>query len=171
MTAVAAGTVTIYAEANDGSGVKGNCTVTVTPATITVTWNSTNVFNSSNADVKIWNNNKTATYEGVTISFTGSGAASYFKPYDIDGQTKLFVNVAQGGAYSFTAPSGKIFTKIEIINSGAANLTEYGDWTKPASNKIIWSGAASSTVTLAPPSGSNVNFLDITSIVFTMKNE
>ena len=171
VTAVAAGTVTIYAEENDGSGVKGNCTVTVTPATITVTWNSTNVFNSSNADVKIWNNNKTATYEGVTISFTGSGAVSYFKPYDIDGQTKLFVNVAQGGAYSFTAPSGKIFTKIEIINSGAANLTEYGDWTKPASNKIIWSGAASSTVTLAPPSGSNVNFLDITSIVFTMKNE
>ena len=37
VTAVAAGTVTIYAEANDGSGVKGNCTVTVTPATITVT--------------------------------------------------------------------------------------------------------------------------------------
>jgi len=37
VTAVAAGTVTIYAEANDGSGVKGNCTVTVAPATITVT--------------------------------------------------------------------------------------------------------------------------------------
>ena len=33
VTAVAEGTVTIYAEANDGSGVKGNCTVTVTPAT------------------------------------------------------------------------------------------------------------------------------------------
>ena len=32
VTAVAAGTVTIYAEANDGSGVKGSCTVTVTPA-------------------------------------------------------------------------------------------------------------------------------------------
>lgn len=32
VTAVAEGTVTIYAEANDGSGVKGNCTVTVTPA-------------------------------------------------------------------------------------------------------------------------------------------
>lgn len=33
VTAVAAGTVTIYAEANDGGGVKGNCAVTVTPAT------------------------------------------------------------------------------------------------------------------------------------------
>ncbi len=32
VTAVAEGTVTIYAEANDGSGVKGSCTVTVTPA-------------------------------------------------------------------------------------------------------------------------------------------
>ena len=32
VTAVAEGTVTIYAEANDGSGVKGNCTVTVTSA-------------------------------------------------------------------------------------------------------------------------------------------
>ena len=37
VTAVAAGTVTIYAEANNGSGVKGNCTVTVTPATKTLT--------------------------------------------------------------------------------------------------------------------------------------
>ncbi len=36
VTAVAAGTVTIYAEANDGSGVKGNCTVTVTPAVTTL---------------------------------------------------------------------------------------------------------------------------------------
>ena len=33
VTAVAEGTVIIYAEANDGSGVKGNCTVTVTSAT------------------------------------------------------------------------------------------------------------------------------------------
>jgi len=34
VTAVAEGTVTIYAEANDGSGVKGNCTVTVTAITL-----------------------------------------------------------------------------------------------------------------------------------------
>jgi len=36
VTAVAAGTVTIYAEANDGSGVKGNCTVTVQAGPTTV---------------------------------------------------------------------------------------------------------------------------------------
>lgn len=136
-----------------------------------VVWNSTNVFNSDNEDVTIKNNNPTATFEDVTISFTGSGPASHFYLYDEGLGSQLFVNGSQGGAFTFTAPSGKIFTKIEIINSVVVPFTPYGDWTKPANNKIMWSGAASNTVTLAPPSPNNVNCPNVTSIVFTMMNE
>ena len=132
-----------------------------------VVWNSTNVFNSSN-EITIDRDYTTATFEDVTISFTGSGAASHFYIYNEMLGSQLFVNGVQGGAFTFTAPSGKIFTKIEIINSVAVPFTPYGDWTKPANNKIMWSGAASSTVTLAASSPNNVNCPNVTSIVFTM---
>lgn len=136
-----------------------------------VVWNSTNVFNSSNEGVTISKFNELAkTFEGVTISFTGSGAASHFYIYNEMLGSQLLVSGFQGGAFTFTAPSGKIFTKIEIINSVAVTFTPYGDWTKPANNKIMWSGAASSTVTLAA-SSNNVNCPNVTSIVFTMMNE
>ena len=133
-----------------------------------VVWNNTNVFNSSNK-ITIDKFNTTATFENVTISFTGSGAASHFYIYNDEFGSQLFVNGSQGGAYTFTAPSGKIFTKIEIINSVAVTFTPYGDWTKPENNKIMWSGAASSTVTLA--ASGFVNCPNVTSIVYTMMNE
>ncbi len=133
-----------------------------------VVWNNTNVFNSSN-EITIDKFNTTATFENVTISFTGSGAASHFYIYSDAFGSQLFVNGSQGGAYTFTAPSGKIFTKIEIINSVAVTFTPYGDWTKPENNKIMWSGAASSTVTLA--ASGFVNCPNVTSIVYTMMNE
>ena len=85
VTAVAVGTVTIYAEANDGSGVKGSCTVTVTP--VTVTWNSPN-FNSSKSK------------DCVTLTTT-SNAAVGNSFYD-------------RGNNTFTTTLGK-FTKIEIV--------------------------------------------------------
>lgn len=130
-----------------------------------VVWNNTNVFNSSN-EITIDRDYTTATFENVTISFTGSGAASHFYIYDEEFGSQLFVNGGQGGAFTFTAPSGKIFTKIEIINSVPVTFTPYGDWTKPENNKIMWSGAASSTVTLA--ASGFVNCPNVTSIVFTM---
>lgn len=134
-----------------------------------VVWNNTNVFNSGNGGVTISKDDELAkTFEGVTVSFTGSGAASHFYIYNEMLGSQLFVNGVQGGAFTFTAPSGKIFTKIEIINSVAVPFTPYGDWTKPANNKIMWSGAASSTVTLAASSPNNVNCPNVTSIVFTM---
>jgi len=54
VTAVAAGTVTIYAEANDGSGVKGTCAVTVKATLLSLT--------VSNPDNWIDGNSKTIYY-------------------------------------------------------------------------------------------------------------
>ena len=115
VTAVAAGTVTIYAEANDGSGVKGNCTVTVTPATITVTWN---------------NNDITGTYG---TSFTKDGVT--ITADDIEFEDKNFMF---GGTFTTTLGN---FTKIEVTTgywnasgTGWSGSGQSGTWTGNASS-------------------------------------
>ena len=66
--------------------------------------------------------------------------------------------------FTFTAPSGKQFVKIEINGNSPFPFTEYGDWTQPELNQILWSGTAASTVTLG---GSDDTYAhDLSSIVF-----
>ena len=137
----------------------------VPPAVIT--WNSTNVFNIAheNEELDSWSPNP-RTYEGITIS--GSELDySYFRAYDGVAQTgKLSCRGDEGESFTFTAPSGKKFCKIEIINDEwSIGFDEYGDWTQPEDNKVVWSGTAASTVTLGTvfTSASNLN-----SIVFTL---
>ena len=120
VTAVAAGTVTIYAEANDGSGVKGNCTVTVTPAIITVTWNNNDITGT-------WG--KSFTKDGVTIT------AGF-----IDFDDKNFM---EGGTFSTTLGN---FTKIEVTTgvwnasgTGWSGSGQSGTWTGNASS-VSFSG-------------------------------
>lgn len=153
--------------ANNGYNVTWN--MTKLPK---VTWNSTNVFNNSHENdwLDKWNSDP-LNYEGITISFNGSGAASGFYPHYIPDEGKAWLNCSggKGDSFTFTAPSGKKFTKIEIINNSYITFTAYGDWTKPANTKIVWRGTPASTVTLG---GSNNTFAqDLNSIVFTLKDE
>ena len=117
VTAVAAGTVTIYAEANDGSGVKGNCTVTVAPATITVTWN--------NNDMPGTGYGSSFTKDGVTIAS------------DIDFYEKTFM---MGGRFTTTLGN---FTKIEVTatNADCSGTGWSGNYTKKT-----WTGTPASSV-------------------------
>ena len=117
VTAVAAGTVTIYAEANDGSGVKGNCTVTVTPAIITVTWNNNDITGNGYGE--------SFTKDGVTIT------AGF-----IDFMAKNFMD---GGTFSTTLGN---FTKIVVTTGywGASGTGWSGStWTGNASS-VSFSG-------------------------------
>ena len=117
VTAVAAGTVTIYAEANDGSGVKGNCTVTVTPATITVTWNNSDISSSGTSFTK----------DGVTMNVTGILCDFFSKNFS-------------GGTFTSTVGN---FTKIEVT---AESFGTMGSGWSVSSGKATWTGTASSTV-------------------------
>lgn len=117
VTAVAAGTVTIYAEANDGSGVKGNCTVTVTPAIITVTWNNNDITGS-----------------GFGTTFTKDGVTITASMIDFDEK-----NFMDGGTFSTTLGN---FTKIEVTTrSGHPSGTGWSGktWTGNASS-VSFSG-------------------------------
>ena len=133
----------------------------------TVTWNTTNVFNDSHKkDVLDYSSKTPLTYEGITISLSGSNSGFY--PYD-DGDIVLVCLGNYGESFTFTAPSGQKFTKIEIIDNSNVTFTAYGDWTKPENTKIVWRGTPASTVTLG---GSNeTSAYHLNSIVFTLKDE
>ena len=145
-----------YAKADaehSDSEIAGPVSVTL-PVITTVTWNSTNVFNSAHRDDKILNNewdSNPLTYEGVTISMSAFSeeSVSSFKAYNEHDQAGgLTCFGDEGDSFTFTAPQGKLFCKIEIIDNGGIVFTNYGDWTTPADNKVVWSGTAASTVTL-----------------------
>ena len=149
--------------ANNGYNVTWNMTKK------TITWNSTNVFNNSHQMDQLDKKHTTPlNYEGITISFSGPDV-SLFYPYEpVMGKAMLTCYGDDGDSFTFTAPSGKKFTKIEIIGNSNIVFTAYGDWTKPENNKIVWSGTAANAVTLGTvyTSASNLN-----SIVFTLKDE
>lgn len=135
-----------------------------------VTWNSTNVFNNSHQNDALDRNHTTPlNYEEITISFSGTYVSS-FSPYSPGvGTATLTCFGGDGDSFTFTAPSGKKFTKIEIIDNYGIAFDAYGDWTQPEDTKIVWRGTPASTVTLG---GSNSTFAhDLNSIVFTLKDE
>ena len=150
----AAGTyyVWFYAKADadhSDSEIAGPVSVTLAVMS-TVTWNSSNVFNSAHQhdELNQWNTNP-LTYVGITISMSGDYVSS-FKPYDSHLQIgSLECHGDEGDSFTFTAPSGKKFCKIEIINNGGIIFTNYGDWTGDViNNNIVWSGTAANAVTL-----------------------
>ena len=133
----------------------------------TVTWNSTNVFNSGHEGEELDQfSPNPRTYEGITISMSGPDD-SYFRAYDHVRQTGSLVCYGQyGDSFTFTAPAGKKFCKIEIINDEwSISFDQYGDWTQPEDTKVVWSGTAANAVTLGTvfTSASSLN-----SIVFTL---
>jgi len=167
---LAAGTfyVWYYVKADDShtdseiSATGIEVTIAAAVATVTITWNSTNVFNSSNEDDQLdkWDTTP-LTYEGIKISFSGSSTASGFFPYNGVSARLL----CYGDSFTFTAPSGKQFTKIVITDNVGVTFTDYGDW-KENTVAATWSGTPSNTVTLG--SSSNIAFNDLKSIVFTL---
>ena len=170
----AAGTyyVWYYAKADadhSDSEIAGPVSVTLAVMT-TVTWNSTNVFNSAHRDDMILNNewaSNPLTYEGVTISMSAFSeeSVSSFNAYNEHDQAGGLTCFGEDGdSFTFTAPSGKKFCKIEIIDDWGANFTNYGDW-RQINNNIVWSGTAANEVTLGTVHASATH---LTSIVFKL---
>lgn len=139
----------------------------------TITWDDTNVFKRENQGVFITQDNiqgsavtstsASATYEGITISCDKSDGSHLMlcAPYGAPAG-RLILRGASGDSFTFTAPTGKIFTKIEI-NGYVGEFTPYGDWTKPSEMQIAWSGTAANAVTLGTV---NTSMPEVRSIVF-----
>ncbi len=99
VTAVAVGTVTISAEANDGSGVKGNCTVTVTSAAPEY-YNKLTKINDDERDQINKLRELGRGYQAYNSSLTAAQAyalATYQAA--IDGKPVYVIMSSQGGGY------------------------------------------------------------------------
>ena len=159
-----------YAKADadhSDSEIAGAGSVTLAVMT-TVTWNSSNVFNSAHQSdgIGAWQSGS-LTYEGITISKSGEYISS-FKAYDDQTQTGSLTCYGEPGdddSFTFTAPENKKFCKIEIIDNMGIAFDEYGDWTEGENSNIVWSGTAASTVTLGTV---YTVALRLNSIVFTL---
>ena len=145
------------------NGAKKVIGMTVAKYVPIITWDNTNVFVEANQgkNVDLWNTS--ATFEGITISFNGGGSASHFYPYDTKGADLDVLDY--GDSFTFTAPTGKKFAKIEI-NGSFSNLND-ANWSTQA-NGIVWSNTPSNTVTIARTESYSTDSDYITSIVFTL---
>ena len=154
VTAKAAGTVKITATAKDGSGVKGECEVTVTP--ITVIWDNMNNTGSGPG---------TYTQDGVTLTSINTAGS---------GQAHISNSFYDYGTNTFTTTSGK-FTKIEIICTSGdmsgwdkESVDRYQPYPDYMPNywydiyKLTWTGEAESVTICADIHG-------IQSITFTIE--
>lgn len=111
VTAVAAGSATITATANDGSGTTATCSVTVYPAG-TIVWDSSNI-----SDLYVSGTYSSYTKEGIKLSANADDInASWNYGYN----SGISFNTHASGGFTFTAPTGKQFTKIEMTLNGPA---------------------------------------------------
>ena len=169
VTAVAEGTATITATANDGSGTEATCSVTVYPEG-TVIWDSSNISSFSLSGGDSYSDNTTIADINLKCNANQVYASCY-------GGIEFYANAT--GGFTFTAPTDKTFTKIEmmakesygwgdaIIQGKLGTGWPSGDEAAMAfqsSKKITWTGNAS-TVNLLT-GADNFYGSTITSIAF-----
>lgn len=110
----------------------------------TITWDSSNVLNEGNEDNEVYNG-ESRNFEGITISCIGP-SYSFFRPYSSDIQILCYGD--DGDSFTFTAPEGKQFCRIEI-NGEIWNFENYGSWEESENyDAIVWNGTPADTVTL-----------------------
>lgn len=144
VTAVAGGTATITATANDGGGATATCSVTVYPAG-TIVWDSSNI-----SDLNVSGTYTSYTKEGITLSANADMIDAW---YYMDG---ISFNAHASGGFTFTAPTGKQFTKIEMTLNGSAGWDiaamesklgtgwVYSEDYMTGIYKVTWTGTAAS---------------------------
>jgi hypothetical protein len=150
VTAVAEGTATITATANDGSGTTATCSVKVYPEG-TVVWDSSNI-----SDLRVSGTYQSYTKEGITLSANADMIEADWYSFVDESMNGIGFNAHASGGFTFTAPTGKQFTKIEMTLKGpagwdiAAMESELGtgwSFSEDYMNmiyKVTWTGTAAS---------------------------
>ena len=128
-----------------------------------VTWKSCNI-----SDLEVYGTYESYSKEGVTLS------ANANKQYVLWQFTHIDFHVEGTGGYTFTAPTGKKFIKIEMTSGdngwGNASLGTGWAFTKDGEiGKVTWTGTAASTVELLTEASSFGE--GVTSIVFILLDD
>lgn len=149
VTAVAEGTATITATANDGSGKTATCSVKVYPEG-TVVWDSSNI-----SDLSVSGTYASYTKEGITLSANADMIDAMWYSFGDESMSGIGFHAHASGGFTFTAPSGKQFTQIEMTLKGSAGWdmasnAELGTgWSFSEDHmnmiyKVTWTGTAAS---------------------------
>lgn len=170
VTAVAAGSATITATAHDGSGKTATCSVTVYPAG-TVVWDSSNI-----SDLYVSGTSTSYTKEGITLS---ANADMIFAMWYDGYNSGIRFSANESGGFTFTAPTGKTFTKIEMTLNGPAGWDmaamesklgagwSYSEDYMTGIYKVTWTGTAASVDLLTGVSDFSGEY--VKSIVFLVQ--
>ena len=162
VTAVAAGSATITAAANDGSNTIATCSVTVYPEG-TIVWDSSNI-----SDLHVSGTYISYTKEGITLSANADMInADWYDGY----YSGISFNVMESGGFTFSNTLGKSFTKIEmtLTGQGGWDMASLGTgWAFDYMNKkVTWTGTAASVGLLTGTADFNGEM--VKSIVFLVE--
>ena len=127
-----------------------------------ITWNSTNI-----SDLRVMGTFESYAKDGVTLSANSDMNQARWRDKGDPTRAGIQFEAMESGGFTFTAPTGKKFTKIEMTLTGSAgwDIANLGDWALNNST-VTWKGtAAASTVGLLTGAGS-FNGAYVKSIVF-----
>jgi hypothetical protein len=119
------------------------------PVADIVVWDATNV-----SDLEVWGNYAPDTKEGVKLSGNAEDVSARYRNYGVPEMDGIVFEANESGGFTFTAPTGKAFTKIEMTLNGFAgwdNANLGSGWAFKESTicTVTWKGtAAASTVGL-----------------------
>ena len=129
-----------------------------------VVWDATNV-----SDLYV---SGTGEYEKEGVKLSGNAGMTDASWHDNENPTKAGIGFQMNvsGGFTFTAPDGKAFTKIEMKANGPggwsnANLGEGWAFNNPT---VTWTGSAASTVGLLTGANKFKNGTYISYIAFTL---
>ena len=166
VTAVAAGSATITATANDGGGATATCSVTVYPAG-TIVWDSSNC-----SSLYIYGGS--SSYDNTTIADINLKCNADM--IDAWWSNGISFSTHASGGFTFTAPTVKTFTKIEMtakesygwdtaaMESKLGSGWVYSGDYMTGTYKVTWTGNASTVDLLTD--ASDFSGSAITSIAF-----
>ena len=151
-------------EADNGYNVTWNMSKMTT-----ITWNSSNI-----DDLYVFGTYMSYPKEGITLSANNDENRAMWYNYGYESMNGIEFSTNESGGFTFTAPTGQYFTKIEMTLTGPggwdhANLgTGWAlAWDEPNPATVTWKGNAATTVGLLTDAN-NFNGEPVKSIVFTV---
>ena len=147
-TIKASGTVYVwyYVKADDSHSDSEIAATAIEVPVADIVWDATNV-----GDLEVWGDFSPYTKEGVTLSGNAENVQAVYNNYGDPEMDGIVFEAFESGGFTFTAPTGKAFTKIEMKANDIAGWNDPNLGTGWSFNNktVTWKGtAAASTVKL-----------------------
>ena len=144
----ASGTVYVwyYVKADDSHSDSEIAATAIEVPVADIVWDVTNI-----SDLQIWGTDESYEKEGVTLRANGENISAIWADYGDPATAGIFFGVFDSGGLTFTAPTGKKFTKIEMKAQGpdgwmdAYFLEQLGTGWAFNNLTVTWKGSAAAS--------------------------